>query len=160
MKKTYTLRLLALCTALNISVPATQAAPQGLLKTLVVTMAALWTVADSASSVTAPKETHDNVPIHELQDGSYILSGYTNSSFTVGLDPFIEKFNPEGQLEWARVIGGVSVDRAESIVELNDGGYLIVGYTESYASADRDIILLNFDSNGQMAEYGAKKIKI
>ena len=83
-------------------------------------------------------------------DGGYIVGGYfksesinlgngititnnSNKSFQYGYDPngMLIKYNTEGEVEWAHVIGGTDDDYISSIVQVDDGGYIVGGYCSS-----------------------------
>jgi hypothetical protein len=76
--------------------------------------------------------------IQQSSDGGYIVSGDTDSTNmdVVGnhgaTDAWIVKLNADGGVEWKKTYGGSSSDRANSIQQTNDGGYILGGYTSSY----------------------------
>ena len=49
--------------------------------------------------------------------------------------------------QWAKTYGGSNNDRAFSIQQTSDGGYIAAGYTESFGAGGRDIWVLKLDSN-------------
>lgn len=51
---------------------------------------------------------------------------------------------------WSRTYGGPSEDGARSIVECSNGDFAIVGYTESFGSGKRDVLLVRTDANGNL----------
>lgn len=70
-------------------------------------------------------------------DGGYIISGYTESSdvdvseaFGV-IDVWVLKTDADGAIEWEQSYGGSGKDFGRQIVETGDGGYVVVGSTES-----------------------------
>ena len=77
--------------------------------------------------------------IVELEDGSFITAGYSNSStrdfkgITTrgGDDIVIAAFDKLGSLSWARSVGGTKDDSANAICLGSDGGYLVAGKTLS-----------------------------
>ena len=75
-------------------------------------------------------------------DGGYIAGGYFNSSSVdlgnevslnnrSGSDGMIIKHNVNGEVEWARGIGGTSNDYINSVAATSDGGYIVGGYFSS-----------------------------
>lgn len=75
--------------------------------------------------------------IQQTDDSGYIFSGYSNSddgevSGNNGNDDYwIVKLDVNGNLQWQKSLGGSWNDDARSIVQTNDGGYIIAGYSQS-----------------------------
>lgn len=75
----------------------------------------------------------------ELQDGTYLMAGSTNSSTrdfkgvtTRGKkDIFVAGVNSNGTLMWVRSFGGTESDGALALCKGADGGYVVVGETFS-----------------------------
>jgi hypothetical protein len=107
---------------------------------------------------------HDGASsIKQTSDGGYIVAGYTGSNNgdiltgNQGLkDVWILKLNSTGNIEWQKTYGGSANDGANSIIQTNDGGYIITGYTESndgdvvgiHGNNSEDIWILKINSNG------------
>jgi hypothetical protein len=83
-------------------------------------------------------------------DGNYVIVGQTNSYGVGGSDVFITKIDLEGKILWANTAGGSNVELAKSVIEDSDGGYIIVGWTNSYGHGNTDILLVKFDSSGNL----------
>lgn len=64
-------------------------------------------------------------------DGSYLLAGYTNSYGKGGSDMYLIKVDSNGDLQYNWTYGGSQNDGANCIVQANDGGYVLAGYTNS-----------------------------
>jgi len=75
--------------------------------------------------------------IQQTRDGGYIFAGETwsndgNVSGMKGLyDAWIVKLNSLGDLIWQKCLGGTAGDKATSIRETDDGGFIVVGQTWS-----------------------------
>ncbi|PKM76685.1 MAG: hypothetical protein CVU90_11395 [Firmicutes bacterium HGW-Firmicutes-15] len=52
-------------------------------------------------------------------------------------------------IEWARIFGGPSRDWNYDIQATSDGGYALLGCTESYGAGNSDIYLIKVDRNGK-----------
>lgn len=71
-------------------------------------------------------------------DGGFAILGFTNSvdgdltgkKLAVN-DYWLLKLDVEGQLEWSRTIGGSGDDQGQSLTQLRDGGFALVGYAMS-----------------------------
>jgi len=84
----------------------------------------------------------------QVDDGGYVVVGYTDSYGAGGLDFCLLKTNSEGIEEWHRTFGGVGKDFARSVDMTYDGGYILTGDTESYGCSDQCLWLVKTDSNG------------
>ena len=80
----------------------------------------------------------------------YIFVGYTQSMGYGGKDIYIVCVDKEGVMLWKQNYGSSADEEALAIVQDQDGGYLITGYTGSY---DRNIVLLKTDACGNKLWY-------
>ncbi|MCB9183573.1 MAG: T9SS type A sorting domain-containing protein [Flavobacteriales bacterium] len=70
-------------------------------------------------------------------DGGFAVAGYTSSTNgdVSGLhgnsDAWVVKVDAGGAIQWQRCLGGTGTDRAESVKSTSDGGFLVVGWTQS-----------------------------
>jgi len=70
-------------------------------------------------------------------DGGYVVLGYTNSTDQQvnanhgGFDIWVIKIDSLGNLLWQKCLGGSGLDYGSAIRETQDGGYIIIGYTDS-----------------------------
>jgi len=78
----------------------------------------------------------------QTTDGGYIVAGYT-SSYGAGMgDIYLVKTDALGNTEWEKTIGGSYEDYAYRVQQTLDGGYILVGATESYGAGMADIYLV------------------
>ena len=63
----------------------------------------------------------------ELEDGSFVMAGFSISNTNSSKDLLIMKSDSEGNIEWQTKHGGTSDEIANSIGITNDGGFIIVG---------------------------------
>jgi hypothetical protein len=88
------------------------------------------------------KATDKAKSIRQIRDGGYIVAGESSShdGDVTGnhgdSDYWIVKLGPDGSLRWEKSLGGSGYDSGESILQTNDGGYIIAGITRS---DDKDI---------------------
>jgi len=86
--------------------------------------------------------------IEQTSDMGYIVAGYTES-YTFGSNDFsIYKLNSSGNKVWFKHYGGTQDDRANSIQQTSDGGYIVGGLTQSYTNGYIDFAIYKLDSNG------------
>ena len=84
--------------------------------------------------------------IKQTSDGGYIVAGTSNSNDgdVSGNhdddDYWVVKINSIGTIEWQKSIGGSGFDRAKSIQQTSDGGYIVAGTSDSN---DGDVSLNN-----------------
>ena len=90
-------------------------------------------------------------------DGGFAVVGYTqsmdgdiNDKLNESFDYWVTKFNSEGVLQWSKTYGGTNDDRGSDIIQTNDGGYAILGYTQSI---DEDVT-----QNGGFQDYWIAKL--
>jgi Secretion system C-terminal sorting domain len=75
--------------------------------------------------------------IQKTTDGGYIDGGLTYSddgdieAFNGLVDYFVVKLNSLGSIEWTQTLGGSNDDRAYTIIQTSDGGYIAAGLTQS-----------------------------
>jgi uncharacterized delta-60 repeat protein len=80
--------------------------------------------------------------IQQTNDGGYLVAGYTESFGAGVVDSWILKLSSVGDIEWQRTYGLGGGDRAYSIQQTNDGGYIVAGLGSG------DILVLKLDSDG------------
>ncbi len=86
--------------------------------------------------------------IQQTLDGGYIIAGYTESFGAGYKDIWLLKTDANGDTIWTKTYGGYDDDIAYSVLQTNDGGYFLVGETESFGSGNADIWLLKTNSLG------------
>jgi len=63
-------------------------------------------------------------------------------------------------ISWEKTFGGLDKDRAESIQQTKDGGYIVAGWTGSFGSGERDAYIFKLNSKGEVQwqkTFGGKK---
>jgi len=88
--------------------------------------------------------------IQQTSDGGYIVSGFTTSKGADSPDAWIFKLDSSGNLLWDKTYGGTQYDRAWSIQQTSDSGYIVAGYTNSKGAGSYDIWVLRLDSSGNL----------
>ena len=75
-------------------------------------------------------------------DGGYILVGYTKSFGTGGKDIWLVKTDAEGNKVWDKTLGAPGDDHGSSVWPTADGGYIVLGYTDSSGAGGNDFWIL------------------
>jgi len=90
----------------------------------------------------------DGKSVIQTIDGGYLVAGHTYS-FGAGLwDIWLIKTDSQGDTLWTRTYGGSETDLAYHVIQSIDGGYLVVGSTQSFGAGSRDAWLVKTDSLG------------
>jgi outer membrane protein assembly factor BamB len=95
----------------------------------------LWLVKTNAEGVMQWSQTYggggmdDGHSVVQTSDGGYAIAGYTESYGAGEDDVWLIKTDSAGDAQWTQTYGGADNDWGYSVVEANDGGYAIAGYT-------------------------------
>ena len=97
-------------------------------------------------------------------DGDFLLAGYTQSYGAGASDFWVIKANANGYALSSWTYGGTDNDKANVICQTIDGGYIIAGYTASFAapSHNYDMWIVKIDAYGDELwnqVYGEGSIK-
>ena len=84
----------------------------------------------------------------QTSDGGYLVLGRTQSFGAGSTDIYLLKTDFSGNLDWNKTFGGSSWESTTQVLETSDGGYLVLGYTESFGAGGQDIYLLKTDFSG------------
>jgi hypothetical protein len=83
----------------------------------------------------------------QASDGGYIIVGSTASLGLYADDVYMVRTDPLGNLVWSETYGGTDQDVGRCVKQTDDGGYIIAGRTELFASYP-DFYLIKTDSLG------------
>lgn len=98
--------------------------------------------------------------VKQTVDGGYIVAGYTTSSNGDvtsnhgNYDYWVLKLDATGAIEWQKTYGGTFDDRANDVEQTSDGGYIVVGVSESTNGditnyrGDKDFWVLKLSADG------------
>jgi hypothetical protein len=125
-----------------------------------------WIVKTNASGTIQWQKSYggsdlDVMPkISLTNDGGYILAGhsYSNDGDVTGnhgqLDYWVVKTDQSGTIQWQKSYGGTNYDKANSIQQSTDGGFIIAGYSSSENGdvtgnhGSSDFWIIHTDPNG------------
>ncbi|MBK6446771.1 MAG: T9SS type A sorting domain-containing protein [Bacteroidetes bacterium] len=88
--------------------------------------------------------------VKQMSDGNFLLVGSTYSSplDTSYSDIVVIKVDDSGFLVWSKVFGGVDYDEAQSLVDMGNDHFVILGNTWSYGSVLKSALAMEIDGNG------------
>ncbi|MCI5055320.1 MAG: T9SS type A sorting domain-containing protein [Flavobacteriales bacterium] len=80
---------------------------------------------------------------HEL-----IVIGTTNTQASNKSDILILAVDTNGQMLWTKSYGGPNLEQGSSIRETKDGGFILIGTTNSYGAGGYDMYIIKIDASG------------
>ncbi len=88
--------------------------------------------------------------IIQTSDSGYAIAGYTTSFGQGNRDVYLVKLDATGNLQWTRTIGDTADEVAYDLLQTDDQGYVLVGYTTSVGAGTADVFIVKVDGNGNM----------
>lgn len=89
--------------------------------------------------------------IIHTQDSGYLIIGSTSSFNFDNSQMYFLKLDSNGVIQWSKSHGGTNQEAGHSVIQTQDGGYLGVGFTNSWGSGGYDLLLVKLDQNGNTA---------
>jgi hypothetical protein len=110
----------------------------------------------------------DGYDIIESSDGGFVMAGYFKNSTTNDFDYLLIKADQDGNHLWNATFGGLDDDYCYSLIESNDGGFVLAGALGTPAGDDMLIIrvdqtgnyLWNFTDGGALNDYAYDIIRV
>ena len=107
--------------------------------------------------------------IQQMTDGGYIIIGNSDFSGNGDQDICLIRTNSQGDSLWTKTFGGSGLELGADVQILEDGGFILLGSTESFGNGGPDIWLIKTDSQGETiwtktfgdnsSEYGKSILK-
>ena len=89
-----------------------------------------------------------NAVVQQTMDGGYVIAGSTYSYGAGMSDGYLIKTDATGNTLWTNTFGGSGPDYFYSVQQTKDGGYIMVGSTESYDDGSSDVYIVKTDRDG------------
>jgi hypothetical protein len=99
--------------------------------------------------------------IAPTNDGCYVIVGNTGFFGAANIDVYLLKVDTHGRKIWEKALGGSGDDLGNCVSQTSDGGYIIVGQTDSFGSGKSDVYLVKTDENGNLIwqkTFGGQKV--
>lgn len=136
---------------------------------LAVLMAQVYDYRDLFARTYGGREDDWAHSVSYTSDGGFVLTGYTRSYGSGGVDVLVLKMDFRGDLEWARTYGGPGSEYGQSVIQTSDGGFVVIGHTRSFGSGAVDVLVIRLGFGGEMewarafggtsSEYGRSVIE-
>lgn len=91
--------------------------------------------------------------VQQTGDGGCIVTGWTTSFGSGGIDIFLLKMDGDGNEQWRKTYGGALDDYAHSVFSTRDGGFILSGSTLSFGASRTDAYVVKTDHWGDV-EWG------
>lgn len=88
--------------------------------------------------------------IKPTTDGGYIIVGTTASFKVTRKDVYLFKIDASGSVQWSKTYGGKYIEYGFDVEQCSDGGYIVVGETNSFEAEDHDLLTIKVDSQGEL----------
>lgn len=86
----------------------------------------------------------------QTHDGGYAAVGYSSSFGSGDEDIYLVRTDPDGKLLWSSSYGGTGDDNGWDLLETPEGGFLILGFTNSMGAGKMDLYLIQTDPQGEL----------
>ena len=86
----------------------------------------------------------------QTRDGGFAAVGYSSSFGSGDEDIYLVRTDPDGKFLWSRTYGGAGDDNGWDLLETPEGGFLILGFTNSMGAGKMDLYLIQTDPQGEL----------
>lgn len=86
--------------------------------------------------------------LNTTSDGGFIITGFLNGDDKNARNALLMKTDADGNEVWNRTFGGSEQDEGRSVIQTNDGGYILLGSTASEGAGNLDLWLIKTNATG------------
>lgn len=86
----------------------------------------------------------------QTPDGGFVIAGFTCSYGAGGADFWLLKTDASGAILWNRTYGGSGDEIARTVIQTDDGGFILIGSTTSNGAGKHDTLLVKTDASGAL----------
>ncbi len=86
--------------------------------------------------------------VQQTSEGGYIFTGSTGSFGNGSHDLYLIKTDNIGDTIWTKTFGGMGTEVGNSVKQITDEGFIILGYTFTFGNGFSDFYLIKTDNNG------------
>jgi|GEM_PF-3428976 len=94
--------------------------------------------------------TDEGVKVFQTGDGGYILGANTDSFGNGKTDILLLKLDVSGGIEWQKLYGGEGDEKIVDLQATTDGGYIVIGSTDSFGAGKSDVWVLRLNDTGEI----------
>jgi hypothetical protein len=116
----------------------------------------LWLVKTDANGAMIWYQTYGSTgddqanAVIQTVDGGFAVAGETRSYGAGNFDMWLVRTDANGMLIWQQTYGGAGMDGANDLVQMADGGFVLLGTTDSFGEGESVMWLVRTDANGKM----------
>lgn len=86
----------------------------------------------------------------ETDDGGFVFCGFTESFGAGNRDLYLVTTDSDGSVAWTRTFGGMEQDIGREVIQATDGGYVVVGSSNSSGRGLTDAYVIKVDAAGDL----------
>lgn len=91
-----------------------------------------------------------SLSVIQTMDEGFAFAGFTTSTGAGDEDFWLVKTDAGGKIEWIQTYGGTGEERANAVIQTEDGGFVLIGHTTSFNAVVSDAWLVKTDAHGVM----------
>lgn len=89
--------------------------------------------------------------VRQTSDNGYIVAGTTGSVVNTNSDVYLFKLDSLGELVWSKHFGtSAGSENGKKVIQIPDGGYLVVGFSNSSGISGYDVYVIKTDAEGNL----------